>query len=76
MNNMILKENEWNTMNNILLDMYEIRDINELTDRLLKTFRMLIPYTQGYYLIFNKEVEEWVYFNYQRKKYFLNKIAK
>ena len=55
MNNMILKENEWNTMNNILLDMYEIRDINELTDRLLKTFRMLIPYTQGYYLIFNKE---------------------
>ena len=34
--------------------MYEMRNLNELTERLLKTFRMLIPYTQGYYLIFDE----------------------
>ena len=43
-----LKETEWLTINKVLLEMYDITDIDQFTERVLKTYRMLIPYTKGY----------------------------
>ena len=41
-----LKETEWLTINKVLLEMYDITDIDQFTERVLKTYRMLIPYTK------------------------------
>ena len=48
-----LKETEWLTINKVLLEMYDITDIDQFTERVLKTYRMLIPYTKGYFIVFN-----------------------
>ena len=49
-----LKETEWLTINKVLLEMYDITDIDQFTERVLKTYRMLIPYTKGYFIVFNE----------------------
>ena len=46
-----LKETEWLTINKVLLEMYDITDIDQFTERVLKTYRMLIPYTKGYFIV-------------------------
>lgn len=51
-----LKETEWLTINKVLLEMYDITDIDQFTERVLKTYRMLIPYTKGYFIVFNEAV--------------------
>lgn len=48
-----LKENEWNTINKILLELYDLDNIKEFSVKLLKMFRMLIPYSQGYFIMFD-----------------------
>lgn len=48
-----LKEAEWITINQILLEMYDIEDVNTFTDKVLLICRMLIPYTRGYFLVLN-----------------------
>lgn len=53
----MLKENEWNTINAMLLKIYSIKDIEKFASTILKMFRMLIPYTKGYFLIFNENDE-------------------
>lgn len=50
---MMLKENEWNTINNMLLKTYSIDTVEKFTGTLLKMFRMLIPYSKGYFLVFD-----------------------
>ena len=49
-----LKETEWLTINKVLLEMYDITNIDQFTERVLKTYRMLIPYTKGYFIVFNE----------------------
>ena len=49
----MLKENEWHTINSLLLKVYQVTTIKEFTEVLLKMFRILIPYTQGDFLIFD-----------------------
>lgn len=49
-----LKENEWYTISKILLELYELDDIKVFSAKLLRMFRMLIPYTQGYFLLFDE----------------------
>lgn len=49
-----LKETEWLTINKVLLEMYDITDVDQFTERVLKTYRMLIPYTKGYFIVFNE----------------------
>jgi len=49
-----LKETEWLTINKVLLEMYDITDIDQFTERVLKTYRMLIPYTKGYFIVFTR----------------------
>lgn len=50
-----LKETEWLTINKVLLEMYDITDIDQFTERVLKTYRMLIPYTKGILLFLMKQ---------------------
>lgn len=71
-----LKESEWLTVNKILLELYDISDIDGFADRVLRVFRMLIPYYKGYFIIFdsngqirreyssNVEMDEASYDNY------------
>lgn len=51
----MLKESEWNTINNILSELYTIDDINTLSQKLMKIIRMLIPYTKGWFLLLDDE---------------------
>lgn len=62
-----LKENEWNTINNMLLEIYSIKSLEEFTVTLLKMFRMIIPYTKGYFIVFDEEGEIDT-----KKSYFIN----
>lgn len=50
-----LKETEWLTINKVLLEMYDITDIDQFTERVLKTYRMLIPYTKDILLFLMKQ---------------------
>lgn len=52
-----LKETEWLTVNNVLLDLYDISDIEEFTGKVLRIFRMLIPYYKGYFIVFDENDE-------------------
>ncbi|MCD7731752.1 MAG: LuxR C-terminal-related transcriptional regulator [Oscillospiraceae bacterium] len=52
---MMLSENEWNAINNILLELYTISNIEELSKKLMRVFRMLIPYTAGYFVLLDEE---------------------
>ncbi len=50
-----LKETEWLTVNNVLLELYDISDIKVFADRVLRIFRMLIPYSKGYFIVFDEK---------------------
>ena len=50
----MLKETEWNTINSILLEIYTIKNIDIMAEKLLKMFRMLIPYSNGYFVVLDK----------------------
>lgn len=51
----MLKETEWLTINKVLLEIYDIHSIEIFANRVLRIFRMLIPYSKGYFIIFNEE---------------------
>ena len=71
-----LKETEWLTVNKVLLELYDISDIENFANRVLRVFRMLIPYCKGYFIIFDEkeqickeyssylEMDEEAYHNY------------
>ncbi len=50
-----LKETEWITINQILLEMYDMEDVHVFTDKVLLICRMLIPYSRGYFLVLDEE---------------------
>lgn len=52
-----LKETEWLTISKILLEIYDIQNIEVFTNRVLRIFRMLIPYSKGYFIVFDEEGE-------------------
>ena len=47
----MLTENEWNTINNMLLELYTIDELDVFTSKIMKMIRMLIPYTKGWFII-------------------------
>ncbi|WP_028973893.1 helix-turn-helix transcriptional regulator [Spirochaeta cellobiosiphila] len=51
----MLSENDWKNINQILLELYSIEQIEVLTDRLFKMFRVLVPHTQGFYFVYDDE---------------------
>lgn len=50
----MLKESEWNTINNILLDLYTINDIKQLSNKVLHVLRMMIPFSKGYFALLDE----------------------
>lgn len=53
----ILKESEWLTINRVLLELYGVEQEKEFQEKTLKVFRMLIPYTKGYFVLFDEQNE-------------------
>lgn len=54
----MLKESEWLTINNVLLDLYTIDNLDKFSMKLMKALKMLIPYSKGYILMLddNKKI--------------------
>ncbi|MGN0485082.1 MAG: LuxR C-terminal-related transcriptional regulator [Lachnospiraceae bacterium] len=50
-----LKENDWNVVNDILLEIYSMDNINEIAVKFLQLIRALISYSQAYFIIFDEE---------------------
>ncbi len=50
----MLNEREWNTINNILLELYTIENIDLLSQKLFLVLRMLISYTKGYMILLDE----------------------
>ena len=46
----MLKETEWLTINNVLLELYAQEDFACFAQKLMRVIRMLIPYSKGYLL--------------------------
>lgn len=77
----VLKETEWLTINKILLEMYNIRELDTFANRVLRIFRMIIPYSKGYFIVFDEngnitencssflEMEQKTYENYINSYY-------
>lgn len=77
----MLKETEWLTINKVLLEMYDIREIDAFANRVLRICRMLMPFSKGYFIVFNEngeiasdrssflEMEEKIYENYINSYY-------
>ncbi len=53
----MLREGDWLGINQILLSLYSVRDINILTQCVMPMLRSLIPYTSGYFLIYDMDGE-------------------
>lgn len=51
----MLKESEWININHILSDLYTTDSIPSLAKKLMNTFRMLIAYTKGYFIILDDD---------------------
>ena len=51
----MLTENEWNTINNMLLELYTSDELDVFTSKILKMIRMLIPYTKGWFIILDDD---------------------
>ena len=49
----MLKETEWLTINNVLLELYAQEDFACFAQKLMRVIRMLIPYSKGYLLLRN-----------------------
>lgn len=52
-----LKESEWVVISKLLLNLYSIDDIQMFVGKTLKLFRMLIPYTKGYFVLLDENNE-------------------
>lgn len=52
-----LKENDWNIINDILLEIYSMDDVKEIATKFLKLIKVLISYSQSYFLVFNENQE-------------------
>lgn len=50
----MLREMEWMTINNILLELYAQNDLKKLSRKLMRVLRMLIPYTKGYLILLDE----------------------
>lgn len=74
----MLKETEWNTINSILLEIYKIKNIDIMAEKLMKMFRMLIPYSKGYFVVLDKnqnikcDKSFFIGFDEQKKKEYIN----
>lgn len=52
-----ISEHDWNMINNILLEIYSLDDIKDIAVNFLNLVRVLIPYSQAYFIIFDEKQE-------------------
>lgn len=52
-----LRENDWNVINDILLEIYSMDNVKEIATKFLKLIRVLISYSQSYFIIFDEKQE-------------------
>ena len=52
-----LKENDWNVINDILLEIYSLDNVKKIADKFLRLIRVLISYSQAYFIIFDEAQE-------------------
>ena len=50
-----LKESEWLVINNILLELYKIDSQSLFMEKVMKVFRMLVPYTKGHFVLMHED---------------------
>ena len=50
-----MTEKEWRRFNDILLEIYYAGSLETFGERCLKLIRILIPYTQGYFLVIDED---------------------
>lgn len=50
-----MTEKEWRMFNDILLEIYYAGSLETFGERCLKLIRILIPYTQGYFLVIDED---------------------
>jgi DNA-binding CsgD family transcriptional regulator len=53
----MLKESEWLSINRTLLELYETEQEKEFQEKALKMFHVLVPYTQGFWLTLDEQLE-------------------
>jgi DNA-binding CsgD family transcriptional regulator len=53
----MLKESEWLSINRTLLELYEIEQEAEFQEKALNLFRILVPYSQGFFVAINEHGE-------------------
>ncbi|MBO6176955.1 MAG: hypothetical protein J6O39_05370 [Treponema sp.] len=51
----MLKDFEWNTINNILLELYTIDDIKTLSKKTMNVLHLLITYSKGFFLLIDED---------------------
>lgn len=51
----MLEESEWNTINNILLDLYTVNDMKQLSGKVLHLLRMMIPFSKGCFAMLDEK---------------------
>ena len=51
----MLKEFEWTTINNILLELYTIDEIKTFTKKIMNVFHMLVTYSKGYLILLDED---------------------
>ena len=51
----VMTEKEWRMFNDILLEIYYAGSLETFGERCLKLIRILIPYTQGYFLVIDED---------------------
>lgn len=50
----MLNESEWNAINNILLDLYTVNDMKQLSNKVLHVLRLVIPFSKGYFALLDE----------------------
>lgn len=51
----MLNENEWNSINDILLDLYAVSDKKLLSGKVLRDLKNSVPFTKGCFVLFDKD---------------------
>lgn len=53
----MLTENEWNMINNILLELYTLKEIDVLIKKVFNVLRILIPFSKGFFISLDENQE-------------------
>lgn len=52
-----IQEKDWNHINSILVEIYSMDDMKDIASKLLKLMRLLVNYSQAYFIVFDEDGE-------------------